>query len=143
MSTDYQSQMYMYIAIGEQRRPHPNNNGGVVSVRVLRMTSQLIMYYYISELVYTYFDLCALVYMLCNCCFALFVCLTLLASFFLPSHLSFKNIYMYIHVNTACAHCAIVSLLQMYSGVYTVQCINDRAAKSPALAGDLPFFTPY
>ena len=29
------------------------------------------------------------------CCFALFVCLTLLASFFLPSHLSFKNMYMY------------------------------------------------
>ena len=27
------------------------------------------------------------------CCFALFVCLTLLASFFLPSHLSFR-IYM-------------------------------------------------
>ena len=25
------------------------------------------------------------------CCFALFVCLTLLASFFLPSHLSFKT----------------------------------------------------
>ena len=34
------------------------------------------------------------------CCFALFVCLTLLASFFLPSHLSFKkmHIYNYIHV---------------------------------------------
>ena len=31
------------------------------------------------------------------CCFALFVCLTLLASFFLPSHLSFKNTYIYIH----------------------------------------------
>ena len=30
------------------------------------------------------------------CCFALFVCLTLFASFFLPSHLSFKNMYMYI-----------------------------------------------
>ena len=29
------------------------------------------------------------------CCFALFVCLTLLASFFLPSHLSFKNMFMY------------------------------------------------
>ena len=29
------------------------------------------------------------------CCFALFVCLTLLASFFLPSHLSFKNIYIH------------------------------------------------
>ena len=27
------------------------------------------------------------------CCFALFVCLTLLVSFFLPSHLSFKNMY--------------------------------------------------
>ena len=32
------------------------------------------------------------------CCFALFVCLTLLASFFLPSHLSLKIcIYIYIH----------------------------------------------
>ena len=30
------------------------------------------------------------------CCFALFVCLTLLASFFLPSHLSFKNMYNYV-----------------------------------------------
>ena len=28
------------------------------------------------------------------CCFALFICLTLLASFFLPSHLSFKNMYI-------------------------------------------------
>ena len=31
------------------------------------------------------------------CCFALFVCLSLLASFFLPSHLSFKNMYMHVH----------------------------------------------
>ena len=31
------------------------------------------------------------------CYFALFVCLTLLASFFLPSHLSFKNMYMYMY----------------------------------------------
>ena len=30
------------------------------------------------------------------CCFDLFVCLTLLASFFLPSHLSFKNMYLYM-----------------------------------------------
>ena len=29
------------------------------------------------------------------CCFALFVCLTLLASFFLPSHLSLKHVYMH------------------------------------------------
>ena len=32
------------------------------------------------------------------CCFALFVCLTLLASFFLPSHLSFKNMYIYMYI---------------------------------------------
>ena len=32
------------------------------------------------------------------CCFALFVCLTLLASFFLPSHLSFKNMYVHAHI---------------------------------------------
>ena len=32
------------------------------------------------------------------CCFALFVCLTLLASFFLPSHLSFKNMIYTVHV---------------------------------------------
>ena len=32
------------------------------------------------------------------CCFALFVCLTMLASFFLPSHLSFKNMYRRDHV---------------------------------------------
>ena len=28
------------------------------------------------------------------CCFALFVCLTLLASFFLPSHLSLKHVHV-------------------------------------------------
>ena len=30
------------------------------------------------------------------CCFALFVCLTLLASFI---HLSFKNMYMYMYIH--------------------------------------------
>ena len=35
------------------------------------------------------------------CCFALFVCLTLLASFFLPSHLSFKNMYLQEGVGVA------------------------------------------
>ena len=34
------------------------------------------------------------------CCFALFVCLTLLASFFLPSHLSFKNMYICMYMYT-------------------------------------------
>ena len=38
------------------------------------------------------------------CCFALFVCLTLLASFFLPSHLSFKNMYMYMHITDLHVH---------------------------------------
>ena len=38
-------------------------------------------------------------------CFALFVCLTLLASFFLPSHLSFKNMYLtYTFISHAHTH---------------------------------------
>ena len=40
-------------------------------------------------------------YILCVhvlCCFALFVCLTLLASFFLPSHLSFNNMHVYVYI---------------------------------------------
>ena len=43
------------------------------------------------------------------CCFALFVCLTLLASFFLPSHLSFKNMYMYNIIMMFCSftHCIV------------------------------------
>ena len=36
------------------------------------------------------------------CCSALFVCLTLLASFFLPSHLSFKNMCMYTLIINMC-----------------------------------------
>ena len=44
------------------------------------------MYMYMSCMVYVH------VHVLC--CFALFVCLILLASFFLPSHLSFKNMYI-------------------------------------------------
>ena len=39
------------------------------------------------------------------CCFALFVCLTLLVSFFLPSHLSFKNMYMALYL-----HCLLAAL---------------------------------
>ena len=38
------------------------------------------------------------------CCFALFVCLTLLASFFLPSHLSFKNMYVVIRTHVVIIH---------------------------------------
>ena len=41
---------------------------------------------------------CVCVRSTCMHCFALFVCLTLLASFFLPSHLSFKNMHMSVHV---------------------------------------------
>ena len=59
------------------------------------------------------------------CCFALFVCLTLHASFFLPSHLSFKNMYMYIYyIYTQCIYaptgrvsCADVSV-----------CVEGRSA---------------
>ena len=41
------------------------------------------------------------------CYFALFVCLTLLASFFFPSHLSFKNMYMYMYIH--------IYMLEMHS----------------------------
>ena len=40
-------------------------------------------------------------YMGVLCCFALFVCLTLLASFFLPSHLSFKNMYIEVKITAS------------------------------------------
>ena len=54
-----------------------------------------------------------------NMCFALFVCLTLLASFFLPSHLSFKNMYMYM-----CVH-----QIQLYTNLlsYRLMCTLDKA----------------
>ena len=50
------------------------------------------------------------------CCFALFVCLTLLASFFLPSYLSFKNkihvyAFTFIHVH-------------VYTCMYSVRCVE-------------------
>ena len=50
------------------------------------------------------------------CCFALFVCLTLLASFFLPSHLSFKNMYihcMYMYVCVLCVCVCVCVWLQV------------------------------
>ena len=40
------------------------------------------------------------------------VCLTLLASFFLPSHLSFKNMYMHVH-------CTFTMYMYMYVSVHT------------------------
>ena len=66
------------------------------------------------------------------CCFALFVCLTLLASFFLPSHLSFKNMYihervyanmymymcfkcMHVHVGVLCCFALFVCLILLAS----------------------------
>ena len=53
------------------------------------------------------------------CCFALFVCLTLLASFFLPSHLSFKNMYIVVvvvvqlHVYCCCCCCSVTCILSV------------------------------
>ena len=48
------------------------------------------------------------------CCvtFALFVCLTLLASFFLPSHLSFKNMYIW----------KVLNAVQNEIPIFTVRC---------------------
>ena len=62
-------------------------------------------------------------------CFALFVCLTLLASFFLPSHLSLKNMYIYTCTCTCtyahvCTYMYIVHVdvnvhVHVYMHVYT------------------------
>ena len=50
--------------------------------------------------IYTYIVQCKLKLHVYMYCFALFVCLTLLASFFLHSHLSFSSLIknMYIHL---------------------------------------------
>ena len=48
------------------------------------------------------------------CCFALFVCLTLLASFFLPFHLSFKNMYVKQSTLTYCTiACQLTVVLEL------------------------------
>ena len=53
------------------------------------------------------------------CCFALFVCLTLLVSFFLPSHLSLKTcirtLYMYMYM-TLCNVCTKVDYNIVHTG---------------------------
>ena len=54
------------------------------------------------------------------CCFALFVCLILLASFFLPSHLSFKNMYKYSNSEKyviLVAHSVLVPVSGVLGGV--------------------------
>ena len=52
------------------------------------------------------------------CCFALFVCLTLLASFFLPSHLSFKNMYT-VFIGSVC------NMLYSFVNPFT-SCVTDH-----------------
>ena len=54
------------------------------------------------------------------CCFALFVCLTLLASFFLPSHLSFKNMYINVHVMSAFCLPHIISCTVSFLFTYPI-----------------------
>ena len=56
------------------------------------------------------------------CCFALFVCLTLLAFFFLPSHLSFKNMYIPLQ-GTFVTNQETVAL---YRHMYVVDIDNKR-----------------
>ena len=65
------------------------------------------------------------------CCFALFVCLTLLASFFLPSHLSFKNMYIPM---LSLAHSPIqplTTLNYMYMYMYLLLSPSPSSSASP------------
>ena len=53
------------------------------------------------------------------CCFALFVCLTLLASFFLPSS-SLINMYMYMYIHIICTHMHTADFaLRLVDGTHT------------------------
>ena len=66
------------------------------------------------------------------CFFTLFVCLTLLASFFLPSHLSFKNMYVY----SMCMHVHAVHELGNIIIVWRCVARNrlvDKILLSPSL----------
>ena len=53
-------------------------------------------------------------YMLC-----LVVCLTLLAFFFLPSHLSLKHVYVYTCIYNTCMYALCILLLYMGNYVYS------------------------
>ena len=61
---------------------------------------------------------------------ALFVCLTLLASFFLPSHLSFKNMYQYISCTCTC-----ISMYHYIISPPTEEYHNRLLGSSPSALG--------
>ena len=67
------------------------------------------------------------------CCFALFICLTLLASFFLPSHLSFKNMYMYMYMHVYIHVCNVyaiqgwlLDMINLFGSYGGFQILHDR-----------------
>ena len=62
------------------------------------------------------------------CCFTLFVCLTLLASFFLPSHLSFKNIHIYLKTRIHADQCRYRPLYYIVPGM---ELLGTEACKNP------------
>ena len=62
------------------------------------------------------------------CCFALFVCLTLLASFFLPSHLSFKTCI--VHLHSFICTCTCIVHLHSLSGADRRLCSVRRTQVS-------------
>ena len=66
------------------------------------------------------------------CCFALFVCLTLLASFFLPSHLSFKNMYTLcpLHVCHSVHYVSLCSCRQLCQRCWSTREVRWWATSS-------------
>ena len=71
------------------------------------------------------------------CCFALFICLTLLASFFLPSHLSFKNIYIYMFVTVAYIRVPYLRCLQVVLTVSQIMWCRDLTECLTATEGSV------
>ena len=69
-------------------------------------------------------------------CFALFVCLTLLASFFLPSRLSLKHVCMYVYMHArvcmyVCMHICMHACMHVYVCMYvcTYVCMSRHNRK--------------
>ena len=73
-----------------------------MQVDVPELGSKIKPYMYIHVHVYAYMYTCTCTF---TCCYALFVCLTLLASFFLPSHLSLKHVHVHLYLQyTQCCN---------------------------------------
>ena len=72
------------------------------------------------------------------CCFALFVCLTLLASFFLPSHLSLKTCIFTMYCICILCVCRFVYICITHTHTYTHILQKSEAGILPSTTSTMP-----